>query len=91
MVKCPPYWMLLIAGSIRNIPGYALGAWLPTFFRRQYGIEASHYAIPVGLVVLFGGGVGSFIGGFLSDRLMHIIIVLHDIIIGTYVMVMFEY
>ncbi len=68
LVKCPPYWMLLIAGSIRNIPGYALGAWLPAFFRRQYKIEASHYAIPVGLVVLFGGAVGSFIGGFLSDR-----------------------
>lgn len=69
LVKCPPYWMLLVAGSIRNIPGYALGAWLPTFFSRQYGVEASHYAIPVGLVVLCGGGAGSFIGGFLSDRL----------------------
>ena len=68
LIKCPPYWMLLIAGSIRNIPGYALGAWLPTFFDRQYNVEASHFAIPVGLVVLFGGGAGSFIGGFLSDR-----------------------
>ena len=68
LLKCPPYWMLLVAGSIRNIPRYAIGAWLPTFFKRQYGVEASHYAIPVGLVVLFGGGAGSFIGGVLSDR-----------------------
>lgn len=68
LLKCPPYWVLLIAGSIRNIPGYALGSWLPTFFKRQYGVDSNHFAIPVGLVVLFGGGAGSFVGGFLSDR-----------------------
>ena len=62
--------MLLAAGSIRNIPGYALGAWLPTFFVRQYGVDASHYAIPVGVVVVLGGGLGSFLGGFISDRLV---------------------
>jgi len=58
--------MLLVAGAIRNIPGYALGAWLPTFFKRNYGV--SDYGIPVGLVILFGGGLGSFLGGFISDR-----------------------
>lgn len=70
LVKSPPYWLLLIAGSIRNIPGYALGAWLPTFFVRRFGVDASHYSIPVGLAVLFGGGLGSFLGGFISDRYM---------------------
>ena len=68
LVKCPPYWLLLVAGSIRNIPGYALGAWLPTFFVRQYGVSTEDFSIPVGLVVLFGGGLGCFLGGFISDR-----------------------
>ena len=68
LVKSPPFWLLLVAGSVRNIPGYALGAWLPTFFVRQYGVDSSHFSIPVGLVVLFGGGLGSFLGGFISDR-----------------------
>ena len=68
LLKNPPFWMLLLAGSIRNIPGYALGAWLPTFFARQYNVDPDDYSIPVGFVVLFGGGLGSFLGGFLSDR-----------------------
>ena len=67
LAKSPPYWLLLIAGSIRNIPGYALGAWLPTFFVRRFGVDPSHFSIPVGLVVLFGGGLGSFMGGVISD------------------------
>lgn len=66
LLKNPPFLLLLVAGSIRNIPGYALGAWLPTFFKRNYG--ASDYGIPVGLVIIFGGGLGSFLGGFISDR-----------------------
>jgi MFS family permease len=66
LVTNPPFWLLLVAGSVRNIPGYALGAWLPTFFKRNYG--ASDYGIPVGLVIIFAGGLGSFLGGFISDR-----------------------
>ena len=68
LVKSPPYWMLLIAGSIRNIPGYALGAWMLTFFVREYNVTAEDFSIPVGLAVLLGGGIGCFIGGFISDR-----------------------
>ena len=70
LVTNPPFWLLLVAGSVRNIPGYALGAWLPTFFKRNYG--ASDYGIPVGLVILFGGGLGSFLGGFISDRYIRV-------------------
>ncbi len=68
LAKLPPYWLLLVAGSVRNISGYALGAWLPTFFVRRYGLTPSDFSIPVGLVVLFGGGLGCFLGGFISDR-----------------------
>ena len=66
--KNRPFWLLLVAASIRNIPGYALGAWLPTFYKREFGVSSQHYGIPVGLAVIFGGGLGSFLGGFLSDR-----------------------
>ena len=59
--------MLLVAGSIRNIPGYALGAWLPTYYARAFGLSSSHYGIKVGFVVIFGGGIGCFVGGLLSD------------------------
>ncbi len=69
LIKSPPYWMLLVAGSIRNIPGYALGAWLPTFYRRQFpDTLPDDFSVIVGVVVLFGGGLGCFLGGFVSDR-----------------------
>lgn len=59
--------MLLVAGSIRNIPGYALGGWLPTFYAQAFGLTSSEYGIKVGLVVIFGGAMGCFLGGALSD------------------------
>ena len=61
--------MLLIAGSIRNISGYALGAWMPTFFvreHRDFDMTAKDFAVPVGLAVLFGGGAGCFLGVLLA-------------------------
>eukprot|EP00731_Ephydatia_muelleri_P015741 Em0009g165a len=69
LVRLRPFWLLILAGSVRNIPGYALGAWLPTFIVLKYSANSSEYGIKVGLVVLFGGALGSFVGGFLSDRL----------------------
>ena len=68
LAKNPAYWMLLIAGSVRNIPGYALGAWLPTFYSQVFGLPSSEYGIKAGLAVVFGGAIGSFLGGFCSDR-----------------------
>lgn len=69
LVRLRPFWLLIVAGSIRNIPGYALGAWLPTYIVLKYRANSREYGIKVGLVVLFGGALGSFVGGFLSDRL----------------------
>jgi MFS family permease len=69
LITCPPYLMLLVAGSIRNISGYALGYWLPTYYVRAFGLSSGEFGPKVGLVVLFGGGIGCFIGGLLSDWL----------------------
>ena len=44
---------------------------MPTFFVREYrdyDVTAKDFAIPVGLAVLLGGGMGCFLGGFISDR-----------------------
>ena len=68
LAKTPSFWLLLAAGSVRNIPGYALGAWLPTFYALEHQASPSSYGVRVGLVVVFGGGLGSFLGGFLADR-----------------------
>jgi MFS family permease len=52
------------------IPGYALGAWLPTFYERVYDMRTEEYGLTLGLIVLVGGGLGCALGGVLSDRLM---------------------
>ena len=62
------FWMLVVAGAVRNIAGYALGAWLPTFFVVQYCVSSADYGLKAGLVVLFGGTTGAFLGGFVADR-----------------------
>ena len=62
------FWLLLVSGSVRNIAGYALGAWLPTFFVAQYCVNSADYGLKAGFVVLFGGTAGAFLGGFISDR-----------------------
>ena len=77
LVTLPPFWLLLVAASIRNIPGYALGAWLPTFYVRVHDVVSSDYGIKVGLVVIFGGGLGSFLGGFFSDRYATTLAIFH--------------
>lgn len=69
LASMPSFWLLLAAGSIRNIPGYAIGAWLPTFYALEHDVRPSSYGVRVGLVIVFGGGLGSFLGGFLADRL----------------------
>ena len=68
MIKSPSYWVLLVAASIRNIAGYAIGAWLPTYFVREYGVTSAEFGLPVGFVVLCGGTMGSLLGGFVTDR-----------------------
>ena len=68
LIKSPSYWILLVAASIRNIAGYAIGAWLPTYFVREYGVTSAEFGLPVGFVVLCGGTMGSLLGGFVTDR-----------------------
>ena len=68
LIRSPSYWVLLVAASVRNIAGYAIGAWLPTYFVREYGVTSAEFGLPVGFVVLCGGTMGSLLGGFVTDR-----------------------
>ncbi len=56
--------MLLLAGSVCYVLGDGS---VPTFYACAFGLTSSDYGIKVGLVVIFGGGLGCFLGGMLSD------------------------
>ena len=68
LVASKAYVLLCIAASVRNIGGYALGAWLATFYAKHFGQSSQEYGLRVALCVLCGGGAGSFIGGYCADR-----------------------
>lgn len=47
---------------------YASVAWLPTFFVRTHGWDASHFGLVYGAIVMVFGGSGVLFGGWLTDR-----------------------
>lgn len=60
---------LALAGSLQATVIYAVGNWLPSFFLRNHGIGLAELGLWMALTSGFGGGAGSFFGGWLADRL----------------------
>lgn len=59
---------LALAGSLHAFVGYGVGLFLPSFFMRIHGFglaETATYLFLIGLT----GMIGTFLGGFLGDRL----------------------
>ncbi|MDK2766083.1 MAG: MFS transporter [Sphingomonas sp.] len=66
------YWFLftliLASFAFKFMTAYGGSAWLPTAFRRVYGIEPGKLGLIVGCMTLVTGLVGGIAGGALSDR-----------------------
>lgn len=60
---------LALAGSLQATVIYGVGNWLPSFFLRNHAIELAELGVWMALTAGFGGGAGSFFGGWLADRL----------------------
>lgn len=60
---------LALAGSLQATVIYAVGNWLPSFFLRNHAIGLAELGLWMALTAGFGGGAGSFFGGWLADRL----------------------
>jgi predicted MFS family arabinose efflux permease len=48
---------------------YGAGNFLPSFLQRVHGVEVSQAGYLLGVAFGIGGGTGTFLGGFLADRL----------------------
>jgi predicted MFS family arabinose efflux permease len=48
---------------------YGAGNFLPSFLQRVHGVEVSRAGYLLGLAFGIGGGIGTFLGGYLADRL----------------------
>ncbi|WP_374408808.1 spinster family MFS transporter [Pelagerythrobacter sp.] len=60
---------LALAGSLQATVIYGVGNWLPSYFLRNHEIGLAELGVWMALTAGFGGGAGSFFGGWLADRL----------------------
>jgi predicted MFS family arabinose efflux permease len=68
----PTFRHLTMALPLFVCASYVLAIWGPPFLIRVHGLTKTQIGLYFGLVVGLSGGVGSVLGGFLSDRLAHL-------------------
>ncbi len=64
----PSFWLVSLGASCSSMMGYGLFFWLPSFFVRSYGLTLLDASLYFGAIVLVGGLVGIWAGGWLGDR-----------------------
>ncbi len=68
LLKIPSYWGVIAGVTLASFTGYGVGLWIVDFFRRTYGISYTEITVPLGLLNGVAYGVGTFLGGYLTDR-----------------------
>jgi predicted MFS family arabinose efflux permease len=65
----PSYRTIAISGGFSALCGYALSMWLVDFLVRVHGLTYQEILLELALSVGVGGGLGTYFGGKLADRL----------------------
>ena len=65
----PSFWFLSFGAASASICGYGLGFWLPSYFNASLGLPLDKLGAYFGSIVLVGGMLGIYFGGWLGDRL----------------------
>jgi len=60
---------VFIASTLNAFAGYGFASWMPSFFVRSHGMGEGEIAIWLGLIIGISGGVGTFAGGYLADKM----------------------
>lgn len=67
--KKPSFWLLSIGAAFSSMMGYGSFYWIPTFLQRSYGFSLTDAGFYYGAILLVGGVIGVWLGGFLGDKL----------------------
>ena len=67
LIKKISFRHLVFAAALAAFVGYGAITWLPSFFQRSYGMQTSDVGWYLGLILGIPGGLGIFLGGYLSD------------------------
>jgi MFS family permease len=60
---------LAIAAALHAFYGYGAGAFVAAFFRRSHQMDPGELGTWFGIIAFTAGSAGTFLGGFLADRL----------------------
>jgi MFS family permease len=68
LAATPSFWLLSLGAASGSILGYGLIFWLPSFFKRSFGLELMEVSWFYGSIVLVGGVIGTWLGGWFGDK-----------------------
>ncbi len=66
--RLPSFRHTSIASALYAFVGYSVVNWAPSFLMRSYGMESGAIGTALSLIIGIGGGIGVYLGGYLSDR-----------------------
>ena len=69
LARKPAFWLLAFASSSSSLCGYGLALWTPSVIMRSFGLDLVSTGQFLASLLLIGGTVGVFAGGWLADRL----------------------
>jgi MFS family permease len=69
VARKPTFWLMAFASSASSLCGYGLALWTPSILIRSFGLDLLGTAHFFASLLLVGGTVGVFAGGWLADRL----------------------
>jgi MFS family permease len=69
VARKPTFWLMAFAASCSSLCGYGLALWTPSILIRSFHLDLLSTAHFFAGLLLVGGTVGVFAGGWLADRL----------------------
>ena len=68
-MRTPALRHIALGAALNSFVGYGAITWLPTFLDRSYAMSSSDIGTYLSLIIGVGGGLGTFLGGYLADIL----------------------
>ena len=62
------FWHVSLGGAIASFVGYGVGQFVPPFWMRVHGLSLQDAALIFGGVLGIAGAVGTFLSGYIADR-----------------------
>ena len=65
----PTFWWISVGCAFSAFVSYGNGNFMPSFLMRNHGMSLSEVGVTLGLISGLSGAAGTFLGGFLADRM----------------------